>query len=151
MLTFHSKIQIKAWHFLKPHDFTQIPGTYPSNSCTTCWWVNLLHWMSLNNAPTVPWRGLEKKCQPTAYAEYWACRHCSRVGTRQARAPACKDEARQKWILADGLDGVLHPLLVQWSCWPRWSTEQSLWETKKSSSSALGMYCSCHRQNGSII
>lgn len=92
-----------------PMIFVEIPGSPPPDSRAMCRWVIRLHWLSLekdrNNVPTVPWRELERKCQPTAYAGYWACRHCSRVGTRRAQASACKDEAKQKWILADGWMG----------------------------------------------
>lgn len=154
MLISHSKIQIKVWHFLKPHDFIQIPGTHPSDSCATCWWVNLLHWMSLekdrNNAPTVLWRELERKCQPTAYAGYWACRHCSHVGTRRARASACKDEARQKWTLADGWMGC-SILSLSNGLANHTEARSGVWETKKWSSSVLGTHCFCHGQSGSII
>lgn len=156
MFTSHSKTWRKAWHFLKPYDFIQTPGTCPSDSCATCWWVNLLHWMSLekdrNNALTVPWRLLERKCQPTAYAGYWVCRHCSREGTRRAQASAYKDEARQKWILADGWMG--RSILSLCNGLASHTEAQSrvyFWETKKWTHTVLGMHCFCHGQNGSII
>lgn len=155
MLTSHSKIQIKAWHFLKPHDFIQVPWTYPSDSCATCWWVNLLHWMSLekdrNNVPSVLWREAGEEMSANSIC-----------GVLSVQAPQPRGDQTglgiclQRWGQAElnpgrWLDGVLHPLLVQWPCQPGWRTEQSLWETKKWSSSVLRMHCSCHEQNGSII
>lgn len=93
---------------------------------------------------------LERKCQPTAYARYGACGHCSHVGISWAQHLLAKmsPSRNEGWQMA----GWGPPSLPCVPAMPAMREHRaSPWETKKWSSSVLGAHCSCHWQNGSVI